>query len=57
MSLLENVPENFNARFQDNHLRVNKLGQSAENNRIVATQKARQGMNCDDRREIRCFSY
>jgi len=57
MSLLENVAENFNARFQDNHFRVNKLGQSAENNRIAATQKAKEGMNCDDRREIGCCSY
>jgi len=52
MSLLENVAENFNAHFQDNHFRANKLGQSAENNRFAATQKARQGMNCDDRRKI-----
>jgi hypothetical protein len=57
MSLLENVAENFNARFQDNHFRVNKLGQSAENSKFDATQKARQGMNCDDTREIGCCSY
>jgi len=57
MSLLESVAENFNAHFQDNHFRVNKLGQSTENNRFAATQKARQGMNCDDRREIGCCSY
>jgi hypothetical protein len=57
MSLLENVAENFSAHFQDNDFRVNKLGQSAENNRIAATQKARQEMNCDGRREIGCCSY
>jgi len=56
MSLLENGAENFNAHFQDNHFKVNKLGQSIENNRIAATQKARQEMNCDDRREIGCCS-
>jgi len=57
MSQLENVAENFNTHFQDNHFRLNKLGQSIENNRFAATQKARQGMNCVDRREIGCCSY
>jgi hypothetical protein len=57
MSLLENVAENFGARFQDKHFNVNQTGQYAENNKVAARQKARQETNCADRRESGRYSF